>query len=315
MRKRRFAVLLLAVLFVLAAVPSVVGASSQNISDSNTPPLDLSLVENEAYGHFICGLTAGHRAIPAHNLLAMVQSITSDDAHFTTDDVTDDTPAGTGLAITWTRRDGSQGQATLVVAGDVLGTGVLSLSQLQRMALAFTGQEPLTGAYLDAADVNGSGSLSLSDIVTESSMLMDVPDIGEAEENAIVSEAVDIQAGDGSSYKADTFCVVELKAGDVIYGMLPGQSAFYTDAATVEACRGSYTTMYEMLQMLPHPEFGYREQLGSYTVKEDIWAAAGYCLANSTIDGEFAGPGGGFQFVIPDYESVLELSETIDLHE
>lgn len=140
------------------------------------------------------------------------------------------------------------------------------------------------------------------------------PGLSQEEQQAVVKEAVALQT-DGGIYQGDEFTVVQLRKGDKIYGMLPGQSAFYTDAETVEKADGSYTALYQLLQMMPHPEYGYRTQVATYEVQEDMWVAKGQCLANSVIDGQVAGNGGGVQYVIANYEDTLKNVETVDLHE
>lgn len=62
-------------------------------------------------------------------------------------------------------------EATVIVDGDVLGTGVMSLSQLVRMAQALSGTQPLEDAYLCAADFTESGTVTLSDLVREAALL------------------------------------------------------------------------------------------------------------------------------------------------
>lgn len=65
--------------------------------------------------------------------------------------------------------DGSDGNVVglgaLVVRGDVLGNGELSLTQLVRLAQAYQGTNPLSGLYEQAADTNQSGALDLGDLV------------------------------------------------------------------------------------------------------------------------------------------------------
>lgn len=56
-------------------------------------------------------------------------------------------------------------QAPVVVMGDVLGTGEASLSQLSRIAQAVAGTHPLEGIWADAADLDGSGAIGISDLV------------------------------------------------------------------------------------------------------------------------------------------------------
>ena len=57
--------------------------------------------------------------------------------------------------------------------------------------------------------------------------------ISDNDQQTIIAAAIQNQT-DGGVYKPDSYEVVKLKKGDIIYGMLPGQSAFYTDQATVD---------------------------------------------------------------------------------
>lgn len=312
------AVLLTLILCAAAAVPALAAGADAGDVQPHGGLLVLTLDNTDTAGPVIRGLWAGTTPIPNSTLLGLLREATAENAAFvdadTGEELPPDAPAATGCTARWTDENGSH-DAALVVMGDVLGTGTIGLSQLTRVAAALYKEgSSLEGAYYLAGCVSGGGTLSLTDLVAEAQMYTDTPSISAAEQARIIGEAVALQTS-GGSYKADVFTVTELHKGDVIFGMLPGQSAFYTDMATVEACGGSYLQMYARLQMLPHPEFGYREELGSYTVLEDTWAACGYCLANEEIGGVFAGNGGGFQYVIPDYETILELTDTADLHE
>lgn len=75
-----------------------------------------------------------------------------------------DLPLATGNLIRIQYPDGSTQTLETVVKGDVLGTGLLGLDQLARMASALGGEalDELPGA---AADLNGNGGLDLSDLV------------------------------------------------------------------------------------------------------------------------------------------------------
>lgn len=61
-------------------------------------------------------------------------------------------------------------RAAVVVAGDVLGTGVMSLSQLVRTAEAVRGTRPLEGVWRTAADFNNTGRVDLADLVREAQL-------------------------------------------------------------------------------------------------------------------------------------------------
>lgn len=79
--------------------------------------------------------------------------------------------AATGDEITFYDRRVLACAVTVVVRGDVLGTGRMSLSQVVRLAAALRGQEPLEGPYLAAGDLDGSGSITISDLVQEVDLL------------------------------------------------------------------------------------------------------------------------------------------------
>lgn len=282
-------------------------------------PTTLTLTQNEELGNVIEGLVATTDPNIVLDVTPQVQVITAENARICTTDLQpadDSTPVGTGMIVQWSTESEDSASAVIIVTGDCTGSGMLSVTQLVRLSEVYAGKRTLEGPYLVAVDFTNNGSVDLTDLVREAEMWREqqTGSITDAEKQEIIDAAVALQTS-GGTYKADAFDVVRLSAGDTVYGMLPGQSAFYTDLATVESCDGSYVKMYEKLQMLPHAEYGYRTQLGAYTVKEDMWVATGICLANSVIDGVEAGPGGGTQYVIPDYEQVLELTETVDLHE
>lgn len=60
-----------------------------------------------------------------------------------------------------------------VVQGDVIGTGLMTLTQLVRMAQAFTGTTTLEPLYEIAGDFGGTGTITLSDLVRESRLLIE----------------------------------------------------------------------------------------------------------------------------------------------
>lgn len=314
--QRNLVAIVLAVLWIAAAA---VPAAAQAAAD--TAPrqayLQLSVEDVPDIGNVIAGLDVQKTAIPSQTLLGLLREATTENAFFADADtgqqVPDGTPAGTGLLAVWTDEDGAEHSAPMLVPGDLTGSGVINLTQLTTMAGALQGNVELTPLRLAAACLSGGSALQLTDLVNEAAAYTDGPDISAEQAKEITDEAAAIQTG-GGTYGGDVYYVVELHKGDVIFGMLPGQSAFYTDLTTVEMCQGSYIEMYRRLQMLPHVEYGYREQLGVYEVQEDMYVASGFCLANSEINGTYAGPGGGLQYVVPDFEDDLKLIETRDLH-
>lgn len=78
---------------------------------------------------------------------------------------------GTGDRVVFTV-DGSEiAEATVIVAGDTIGNGIMSLVQVVRLTSAMMGNITLTGPYLTAGDFTGTGSITLGDVVQESRLL------------------------------------------------------------------------------------------------------------------------------------------------
>ena len=48
-----------------------------------------------------------------------------------------------------------------------------------------------------------------------------------------------------------------------MYGGIPGQSAYYTTEQAVADAGLSRESLFQSLQVSPHPEFGYRPQMGA----------------------------------------------------
>ena len=67
--------------------------------------------------------------------------------------------------------------ATIIVAGDVLGNGVIAINQVVRMAQDLNGTRPLEGIYRQAGDFNGSGSIDIADLVREAQLLSEPIDV------------------------------------------------------------------------------------------------------------------------------------------
>lgn len=94
-----------------------------------------------------------------------------------------------------------------------------------------------------------------------------------------------------------------LKEGDIVYGGAPGQSGFYFDKTTLDAAGGSRQKLWESLQVLPHEKYGFRSQIQAYRVKRDAVAGTGQALSQ---DASVFGQGGGTQFFLSNYKTVLE---------
>lgn len=83
--------------------------------------------------------------------------------HIAEDDV--ETPFTTGQAVKVVRKGAVLVHTTVVVAGDVLGTGYMNVAQLVRIAQACGGLRPLSGAYLIAGDFSKNGRVDIADVV------------------------------------------------------------------------------------------------------------------------------------------------------
>ena len=82
-----------------------------------------------------------------------------------------DAPIATGDTIVWKDAMNNIRTTEMVVKGDVLGTGILSVAQLVRLAQALNGSAPLYGAYLLAGDLNGNGYIDIADLTAEAQLL------------------------------------------------------------------------------------------------------------------------------------------------
>ncbi|WP_323740825.1 LysM peptidoglycan-binding domain-containing protein [Caenimonas koreensis] len=139
----------------------------------------------------------------------------------------------------------------------------------------------------------------------------------------VLSNIADTRAGNAASkfeihlartdqvrwgYGADEWRLTTLKAGDRVIGGLPGQSSYYTSAATLEASKGSRATLFQSLQVARHPELGYRPMVGEYEVVKSATVPTGVTTANPGH-----GSGGGDQFFIRHFQASLKLIRQIPL--
>lgn len=82
--------------------------------------------------------------------------------------VTRDKPLATGYEAVF--RNGAReiiARVPIVIMADVCGTGTISLTQVVRVAKCFTGQQRLTGCYLQAGDFDRNQKVDLTDVVKE----------------------------------------------------------------------------------------------------------------------------------------------------
>lgn len=146
------------------------GAGTPADSDAFLEPSSPLLLCEELGDRVLIGLTAGSErtACTVGDVLDQIVVPEGGAARITRNGA--DLPASdfvaTGDIVAF---DPSAAQAwTIIVRGDVLGTGILDLPQIIRMAQAINGIDPLTGYFAAAADFNGDGSCDLTDLVQES---------------------------------------------------------------------------------------------------------------------------------------------------
>ncbi|MBL0166275.1 MAG: hypothetical protein IPP85_03640 [Propionivibrio sp.] len=109
-------------------------------------------------------------------------------------------------------------------------------------------------------------------------------------------------------YSADQWSMTTLPAGSRVYGGIPGQSAYYTTEGALTSAGLGRESLFQSLQVTPHPVFGYRPQMGVYELTSDLSIPSGIVRANPTF-----GSGGATQYFIRDYNNQLRLLNTINL--
>lgn len=109
-------------------------------------------------------------------------------------------------------------------------------------------------------------------------------------------------------YKVDDWTMTTLKKGDAVYGGLPGQSNYYTTVDSILAANGNRQTLGELLQVIPHPEKGYRPNVGEYVLTKDVRIPMGATNANPHL-----GVGNCTQFFINRHQNMLRLNNEYTL--
>lgn len=104
--------------------------------------------------------------------------------------------------------------------------------------------------------------------------------------------------------------MIDLKKGDVIFGGLPGQSAYYTDLQTILESQGDKAELGRILQIRPHSIFGYRPNIAQYEVLQDIRIPSDVALNNPNF-----GVGMGRQFFLSNFSNSLRLVNEFDVEE
>jgi hypothetical protein len=116
--------------------------------------------------------------------------------------------------------------------------------------------------------------------------------------------------GNSADYDSDVWGVVSLYPGDKLYGGWPGQTEYYTDAETIRAFATTPVALWAALQVHTNFTHGRRMYIAEYSVLWPVSVPAGRCTANASF-----GSGGGFQYMIADYDQLLHhTGRLIDLH-
>lgn len=110
------------------------------------------------------------------------------------------------------------------------------------------------------------------------------------------------------SYLPDQWSLTSLNVGDKLIGGLPGQTSFYTNFRTLDAAANSRQSLFESLQVDPHPEFGFRPKVGVYEVQESLPR-----IPTGTTNANPLKGAGGDQFCVRGYDKVLKLIDEIHL--
>lgn len=86
-----------------------------------------------------------------------------------------------------------------------------------------------------------------------------------------------------------------LERGDLVAGLLPGQSNYYTPLSSLSITNFSQDALYQMLQIQINPNYGMRGEVGIYQLLRSQEVGISTVGANTDY-----GPGGLIQYFIPD---------------
>ena len=170
------------------------------------------------------------------------------------------------------------------------------------------------GGWLGAADGAAAGIGGLAEgtagegAALRSSVLANIAESQAARVSSNIDALFAKEAQLNAGYNADAWSMATLPKGSIVYGGIPGQTAFYTDAATVVGSGGSRSALFQSLQVAPNPTLGFRPTLRVYELLQDMRVPTGTALGNPTL-----GPGGGQQFFIWNYGNQLRAVGDIGL--
>ena len=111
----------------------------------------------------------------------------------------------------------------------------------------------------------------------------------------------------------DDYVDINMHEGDILYRGEPNGTEYFTTLDAVESSNRNATTLFEGLQVKPHPVHGFRGQVSGYRFTQTVTVGYGQALANPQF-----GPGGLDQFYVPNVQKLIDkgilvLVDTIDL--
>jgi hypothetical protein len=114
------------------------------------------------------------------------------------------------------------------------------------------------------------------------------------------SQAAATFQGAGNYPGIDLWRNIRLRPGSIVLGGSPGETDFFTTERAVARSGLDARTLFEGLQVAPHPVHGYRPSVVAYEVLEEAPAAFGIVRANPQF-----GAGGYPQLFIPNWQGRL----------
>ena len=111
----------------------------------------------------------------------------------------------------------------------------------------------------------------------------------------------------------DNYVDMNMHKGDILYRGEPNGTEYFTTLDAVEGSGRNATTLFEGLQVKPHPIYGFRGQVSGYQFTKTVTVGYGQALANPQF-----GSGGLDQFYVPNVQKLIDkgilfLVDTIDL--
>ncbi|MDE9542946.1 hypothetical protein [Xenorhabdus bovienii] len=124
--------------------------------------------------------------------------------------------------------------------------------------------------------------MDMSTILRNSSILNGLSSTSEVKAASIQSPSEFARSwqGQGEYPGVDRFKDITVKKDTILMAGAPGQGNFYTTVSAIERSGFSQEGVFKGLQVMPHPQFGYRPGMTAYRVLEDTPAAFGIVRAN-----------------------------------